>query len=546
MSKRRVLWLIVLSLAIFLVAVYVIVERSTVRLTRLVDGFTRGDKFHAVLSSIQHDYVDSVNADSLASRAITLLVQQLDPHSEYFTPKQLEEVAEPLRGDFDGIGVTYNMATDTVIVQSVIAGGPSERAGILMGDRFLSVDGHNIAGVKVGTDSVMHLLRGVRGTKVVVGVRRVGLADTLAIEIVRDRIPIHSIEAAYMADSLTGVIRLSRFAQTTPQEFKEAVIKLVEQGMVRLVFDLRRNGGGFLEAACYIAQQFLQDGQLIVYTEGRSRPRQDIVVQGEGPLRNIPLVVLVDEFSASSSEIVAGAMQDNDRALIVGRRTFGKGLVQEQRMLPDGSGLRLTVARYYTPSGRCIQKPYKLGEGEKYSAEWLERWERGEFLHSDSVHQDTLQRYSTLSGRPVYGGGGIMPDVFVPLDTAGYSPFYKAVNNKGITIRFAQRYVDAHREQLARYADWKELNRYLKSLPLLTLFDQFLQQEKVSERTLPHGKSDPLIEIQLRALIARGVLDNAAYYPIIQELDVELQKALSLVAQPKDLLLQSGRVSVAQ
>ncbi|MGP1460876.1 MAG: S41 family peptidase [Bacteroides sp.] len=546
MSKRRVLWLIVLSLAIFLVAVYVIVERSTVRLTRLVDGFTRGDKFHAVLSSIQHDYVDSVNADSLASRAITLLVQQLDPHSEYFTPKQLEEVAEPLRGDFDGIGVTYNMATDTVIVQSVIAGGPSERAGILMGDRFLSVDGHNIAGVKVGTDSVMHLLRGVRGTKVVVGVRRVGLADTLAIEIVRDRIPIHSIEAAYMADSLTGVIRLSRFAQTTPQEFKEAVIKLVEQGMVRLVFDLRRNGGGFLEAACYIAQQFLQDGQLIVYTEGRARPRQDIVVQGEGPLRNIPLVVLVDEFSASSSEIVAGAMQDNDRALIVGRRTFGKGLVQEQRMLPDGSGLRLTVARYYTPSGRCIQKPYKLGEGEKYSAEWLERWERGEFLHSDSVHQDTLQRYSTLSGRPVYGGGGIMPDVFVPLDTAGYSPFYKAVNNKGITIRFAQRYVDAHREQLARYADWRELNRHLKSLPLLTLFDQFLQQEKVSERTLSHGKSDSLIEIQLRALIARGVLDNAAYYPIIQELDVELQKALSLVAQPKDLLLQSGRVSAAQ
>ncbi len=546
MTKRRVLWLIVLSLAIFLVAIYVIVERSTTRLTRLVDGFTRGDKFHAVLSSIQHDYVDSVNADSLASRAITLLVQQLDPHSEYFTPKQLEEVAEPLRGDFDGIGVTYNMATDTVIVQSVIAGGPSERAGILMGDRFLSVDGHNIAGVKVGTDSVMHLLRGGRGTKVVVGVRRVGLADTLAIEIVRDRIPIHSIEAAYMADSLTGVIRLSRFAQTTPQEFKEAIIKLVEQGMVRLVFDLRRNGGGFLEAACFIAQQFLQDGQLIVYTEGRSRPRQDIVVQGEGPLRNIPLVILVDEFSASSSEIVAGAMQDNDRALIVGRRTFGKGLVQEQRMLPDGSGLRLTVARYYTPSGRCIQKPYKLGEGEKYSAEWLERWERGEFLHSDSVHQDTLQRYSTLSGRPVYGGGGVMPDVFVPLDTAGYSPFYKAVNNKGITIRFAQRYVDAYRGQLARYTDWRELNRYLKSLPLLTLFDQFLQQEKVSERTLSHGKSDSLIEIQLRALIARGVLDNAAYYPIIQELDVELQKALSLVAQPKDLLLQSGRVSAAQ
>lgn len=541
MTKRRALWLIVLILGIFLVAIYIIVERSTVRLTRLVDSFAKGDKFYSVLTSIQQDYVDSVNTDSLASRAISLLVEQLDPHSEYFTPEQMEAVAEPLRGDFDGIGVTYNMATDTVIVQSVIAGGPSERAGILMGDRLLSVDGRGIAGVKLPTDSVMHLLRGARGTKVVVGVKRFGVSDTLAIEITRDRIPIHSIEAAYMADEMTGVIRLSRFAQTTPREFQEAIMKLAAEGMVRLVFDLRKNGGGFLEAACYIAEQFLQQGQLIVYTEGRSRPRQNVVVQREGALRNIPLVVLVDEFSASSSEVVAGAMQDNDRALIVGRRTFGKGLVQEQRMLPDGSGLRLTVARYYTPAGRCIQKPYILGEGEKYSAEWLERWERGEFLHSDSVHQDTLQSYHTLSGRVVYGGGGIMPDVFVPLDTAGVSPFYRAVNSKGILIRFAQRYVDAHRQELSRYTDWKTLNHYLRSLSLATLFDKYLRQENAPELSLKRGNSERIIEIQLRALVARGILDNAAYYPIIQELDDELQKALLLVAQPKNLALQSQR-----
>ena len=542
MSGRRVLLILLLALAALAATFYVLERRSANRLARLFGSIVQGDKLHAIVDAVERDYVDSVNTDSIENRVINLFVQQLDPHSEFFTAAQMEEVAEPLRGDFDGIGVTYNMATDTVVVQSVIAGGPSEKAGILMGDRFLSVDGHRIVGKSVTTDSVMHLLRGPRGTKVVVGLERKGVKDTLAIEITRDRIPINSIEAAYMADDLTGVIRLSRFAQTTPREFQEAVLKLAAQGMQRLVFDLRRNGGGLLEAACFISMQFLQEGQLIVYTEGRARPRQEIRTEGEGALRNIPLVILVDEFSASSSEIVAGAMQDNDRALIVGRRTFGKGLVQEQRLFPDGSGLRLTVARYYTPSGRCIQKPYKLGENDKYAEEWVQRWERGEFMHSDSIHQDTLQRFTTTNGRVVYGGGGIMPDVFVPLDTTGYAPYYKAVTNRGLPIRFAQRYVDKHRNELTRYADWKALDVHLRQEKLLQRFDELVRTENPEMARLPRGaKADQMLEIQLRALIVRGMLDNAGYYPIIQELDNELQKALELVAQPKNLELQARK-----
>lgn len=541
MSGRRVLIALLLLLVALIAAVYLLEKRSASRFTRLF-GTLQGDKLHAIMEAVEKDYVDSVSADSIENRVINLFVQQLDPHSEYFSAEQMAVVAEPLRGDFDGIGVTYNMVTDTVVVQSVIAGGPSERAGILMGDRFLSVDGHRIIGKNVTTDSVMHLLRGPRGTKVVVGLERKGVKDSLSIEITRDRIPINSIEVAYMADEFTGVIRLSRFSQTTPRDFQEAILKLASQGMQRLVFDLRRNGGGFLEAACFIAMQFLQEGQLIVYTEGRSRPRQEIRSEGEGILRNIPLVLLVDEFSASSSEIVAGAMQDNDRALIVGRRTFGKGLVQEQRLFPDGSGLRLTVARYYTPSGRCIQKTYKLGEGDKYAEEWVARWERGEFMHSDSVHQDTLQRFTTVSGRVVYGGGGIMPDVFIPLDTLGYAPYYKAVTNRGLPIRFAQRYVDKYRDAFAHYTDWKDLDTRLRHENLLQRFGEFVRAENPEMTRLMHStKSDKNLEIQIRALIVRGIFDSAGYYPVIQELDNELQQALELVAKPKVMALQNAQ-----
>lgn len=535
MRKGGWLLIIALLLLVFVLTLFILQRRSANQLIGLLRAFGNVDKLHAIMGAVSSDYVDSVNLDSMENKVAQLFLKQLDPHSEFFTSEEMEAVSEPLRGDFDGIGVTYNMVTDTVIVQSVIAGGPSERAGILMGDRFLSVDGHRIVGKKVTTDSVMHLLRGARGTKVVVGLERSGVPDTLAIEITRDRIPLTSVEIAYMANEQTGVIRLSRFAQTTPREFQDAIRKLAMQGMQRLVLDLRRNGGGFLEAACFIAMQFLQQGQLIVYTEGRARSRQEIRTESEGVLRNIPLVVLVDEYSASSSEIVAGAMQDNDRALIIGRRTFGKGLVQEQRMFADGSGIRLTVARYYTPSGRCIQKPYKLGENEKYNEEWLERLVHGELLHSDSIHQDTLQRFTTTHGRVVYGGGGIVPDVFVPLDTVGFSAYYKSVTSKGLPYRFTQRYVDQHREFLQQFSDWQQLDVYLRKQNLLQQFDVFARKDDPRLVLQGHGRAERLLEIQLRALVVRGILDNKGYYPIIQELDTELQKALELVASNQSL-----------
>ncbi len=353
--------------------------------------------------------------------------------------------------------------------------------------------------------------------------------------IVRDRIPINSIDAAYMADSLTGVVRISRFARNTLEEFRDALIKLSKEGMQRLVLDLRDNGGGFLEAAHYIASQFLKNGELITYVKGRNRPRRDLKAVGDGALRNIPLVILVNEYSASSSEIVAGAMQDNDRAVIVGRRTFGKGLVQEQYEFPDGAGLRLTVARYYTPSGRCIQKPYKLGAEEDYAKDLYERWEHGEMYAKDSVRQDTLEVYHTVGGREAYGGGGIMPDVFVPVDTVGSTHFLRQVRRRALTVRFAQRFVDAHRKQLEQFHSAKGLLEYLKTQGVLQQFLQFAKGQELAPKPGEVQQSRQILETQLYAHIARGVLDNEGFYPIILAIDDALLKGIEILRSPNPL-----------
>lgn len=493
-------------------------------------------KLQAVLGKIHEDYVDSVSVEGLEDRVIPKLVQMLDPHSEYFTPKDMERVSEPLRGDFEGIGVTFNMLTDTVIVQSVIAGGPSEKAGIQPGDRFIMVDSIPVAGVKFRQDSIVHLLRGARGTEVSIAVERSGGSELIPFSIVRDRIPIHSIDAAYMADSLTGVIRVTRFARTTPDEFRNALIDLTQKGMQRLVLDLRDNGGGFLETAHYIAGLFLKDGQLITYIEGRNRPRRNLTAVGDGAMRNIPMAVLVNEFSASSSEIVAGALQDNDRAVIVGRRTFGKGLVQEQFTFPDGAGFRLTVARYYTPSGRCIQKPYDLGDSEEYEKDLVERWEHGEMYDRDSIHQDTMDVHYTAGHRKVYGGGGIMPDVFVPLDTVGGSRFLRTINHRALAIRFAQRYVDANRERLSARQDVHSLLSYLESQDIMRQFLAYARTEGVVPGAGELAQSGAILRTRLYAQIARGVLDSEGFYPIIQEIDDTLLKAVELLSHPNPLV----------
>ena len=490
-------------------------------------------KLQRVLRLVSAAYVDSVSLSDLEEKAIPEVIGQLDPHSSYIPAEEMAQVAEPLRGDFDGIGVTFNMLTDTVIVQSIIAGGPSERAGVQIGDRFIRVDTTKIAGVKMPQDSVVHLLRGPRGTLVTVHAERPGVEQEVVFEIRRDKIPINSVEIAYMATEKVGVIRLSRFAQTTPQDFQEALIRLAAQGMEALVLDLRDNGGGFLEAANFVASLFLQQGQLIVYTEGRASGRHDLICESEGSLRNIPLSIVINEFSASSSEIVAGAMQDNDRALIVGRRSFGKGLVQEQFEFPDGSGLRLTTSRYYTPSGRCIQKAYTLGHEADYEQELATRFAHGELLEADSIHQDTLQRFHTVGGRTVYGGGGIMPDVFVPIDTTGVTPFYQQVTRRVLHYRYAQRYADAHREVLKGLDSPEAMRRWLQEHNAFGDFLQYLASQGVR----PKGRTSPetrrLLEIQLFANIARSVHDNAWFYLMIQDIDTTLQKAVEVLEKPE-------------
>ena len=432
----------------------------------------------------------------------------------------MAQVAEPLRGDFDGIGVTFNMLTDTVIVQSIIAGGPSERAGVQIGDRFIRVDTTKIAGVKMPQDSVVHLLRGPRGTLVTVHAERPGVEQEVVFEIRRDKIPINSVEIAYMATETVGVIRLSRFAPTTPQDFQEAGVRLAAQGMEALVLDLRDNGGGFLEAANFVASQFMQQGQLIVYTEGRASGRHDLICESAGSMRNIPLSIVINEFSASASEIVA-------------RRSFGKGLVQEQFEFPDGSGLRLTTSRYYTPSGRCIQKAYTLGDEAGYEQELGARFAHGELLDADSIHQDTLQRFHTVGGRTVYGGGGIMPDVFVPIDTTGVTPFYQQVTRRVLHFRYAQRYADAHREVLKGLDSPEAMRRWLQEHNAFGDFLQYLASQGVRPKVRISPETRRLLEIQLFANIARSVHDNAWFYLMIQDIDTTLQKAVEVLEKPE-------------
>ncbi len=539
LSRRMLAVISLVAICMCLYTLYRLHFNRPVQIIRMQDNGA-GEKVRAVLDKISSDYVDSVSLDSIEEALLPALLSELDPHSEYFPAREMDAVQEPLRGDFEGIGVVFNMLTDTVIIQSVIAGGPSERAGIEAGDRIIRVDSITIAGVKCPQDSVVHLLRGARGTRVKVGIERVGVNGLIPMEITRDKIPLKSIEAAYMVDGEVGVIRLSRFAQKTPEEFSEALIRLSEAGMQRLVLDLRGNGGGYLQGAHFVASQFLRKGALITYIQGRRRERQDLTTTSDGVLRNIPLVLLTDELSASSSEIVAGAMQDNDRAAIVGRRTFGKGLVQEQFEFPDGSGLRLTVSRYYTPSGRSIQKPYELGEKGAYNLDLEERWEHGELYERDSIKQDTLRAFKTVGGRTVYGGGGIMPDVFVPLDTVGNSHFLREVSRRALLAKFAQRYLDGHRVELKAFGDAHELLKHLKGQPIMREFLAYAKSEGFTPGQGEMAQSGEIILTRLHANIARGTLDNAGYYPIISSIDNTLQRGIELVKTKDPIKAAAG------
>ena len=480
--------------------------------------------------AIANLYVDETDEGKLVESAIIGMLEELDPHSTYSNAEEVKKMNEPLQGNFDGIGIQFNMAEDTLFVIQPVSGGPSEKVGIRAGDRITHVNDTLIAGVKMTTDDITRRLKGPKGTKVNVKVVRKGVDELLSFTIERDKIPVYSLDASYMITPKIGYIKINRFGATTHEEFMDALASLKGQGLQDLILDLQGNGGGYLNAAIDIANEFLGSGELIVYTEGRRNPRREFFTKGDGKHQNGKLVVLVDEFSASASEIVAGAVQDWDRGLVVGRRSFGKGLVQRPIDLPDGSMIRLTVARYYTPAGRCIQKPYE--SIEQYNADLIARYNRGEMMSADSIHfPDSLKCTTLKKGRTVYGGGGIMPDYFVPVDTTLFTKYHSQLSNKGVLLKVHFQLIDAHREEWTKkYADYAVFSREfdLDDKMMQQLIDEG-EKEGVKFDEEQYRKSEPLIKLQLKALIARDLWDMNEYYHTINVVNESVKKALELL-----------------
>ena len=486
-------------------------------------------------SAIKSLYVDSVDENKLVEDGIRGMIEKLDPHSAYSTAKETKTMNEPLNGSFDGIGIQFNMQADTLLVIQPVLNGPSEKVGIIAGDRIISVNDTAIAGVKMSKEEIMRRLRGPKGTKVRLGVVRRGIKDVLTFKVTRDKIPVKTIDAVYMIRPQVGYIRIGSFGMTTYDEFMEGVEKLKKQGMKDLVIDLQENGGGYLVAAVQIANEFLQKNDLIVYTKGRAAERQEFKAEGNGRLLDGKVVVLINEFSASASEIVTGALQDQDRGLVVGRRSFGKGLVQRPIEFDDGSMLRLTIAHYYTPSGRCIQKPYTKGNQLDYALDLEKRYKHGEFYSADSIHfADSLKYYTLRKHRTVYGGGGIMPDYFVPLDTTIYTPFYRQIAARSYIINTNLKYVDDNRKQLkAQYPDFQ---KFLVSYEIpQALVDDIIKQaakDKIKPKSDEElQKTIKSLKLQMKALVARDLWDMSEYFQIMNENNTIVQRAITLFAQ---------------
>lgn len=489
------------------------------------------NKLDAVLELINSSYVDSISTDTLVERAIPQLLKNLDPHTAYIPAKEMVGVEEEMRGNFGGIGVQFSIQNDTVMVVEVISGGPSAKVGILPGDRIVMVNDTLLAGKGIKNEKVLNKLRGEKGTKVNVGIKRKGFKDLFQFEITRGEIPIYSVDVSYMVDPSTGYIKVSRFGEHTYQEFMQGMKKLNDQGMKNIIVDLRGNGGGYLTAVIKMVNEFLDRGELIVYTEGQAQPRKTFNADGTGAYRDKGLLVLIDDFSASASEIFAGAIQDNDRGWILGRRSFGKGLVQEQIPFRDGSALRLTVARYYTPSGRCIQKPYDKGTDEYYK-DIMARAIHGEFQQPDSIKYSDTVKYTTLGGRTVHGGGGIMPDFFIPADTLGFSKYYNKITQKGLVYQFALDYADANRKTLTEFHNVSEFERYFKNKNLIPEFTAYASQKGVPVDNKDLKLSQQIIDNQLKAYIARNILGEEGFYPIIKNIDKVLLTAIDKAKQP--------------
>lgn len=487
------------------------------------------DKLLQTIAFVRNYYVDPIQLDTIYEKAIPALLSELDPHSEYIPAKMFSEVNESLEGEFDGIGIVFNASTDTITVLSVIPKGPSSEAGVRPGDRIVKIDGRVVAGQKIPQDSMVRLMRGKRGTRVMLGVKRAALDEFVDIEVTRAPIEIHSIETSFMLDNEAkiGFVRLSQFARTSYSEMRNAIMKLREEGLRGIIIDLRGNGGGFLDQAILIANEFLPENSLIVYTEDRFGEQIKEYSRGNGGSTDLEIAILVDETSASSSEILAGAIQDNDRGVIIGRRTFGKGLVQSQIPFTDGSAIRLTVARYYTPSGRSIQRPYTNGDEMAYHMDIIDRYNRNEFFSADSIHFDESQKFKTKGGRTVYGGGGIMPDVFMPLDTVGMSDYYRKVWNTNVLYRYTMEFTDRHRAEMDAVSSLAELDALLSRGDLVENFVAYAERNGVERDDVGLTMSREIIEAQLRAYIGRNALhDDAGFYYNIYPIDKTMQRAV--------------------
>lgn len=490
---------------------------------------TSSNKLNALLHIIDEQYVDTVNMFNLVEEAMPQILAELDPHSSYIPAKDLEAVNSDLKGSFSGIGVQFTIQDDTIHINSVIPGGPSEKVGLLAGDRIVEVDDSSFVGKIVTNEEAMRRLKGEKGSKVKLGIYRPGEKDILHFTIVRGDIPVKSIDAAYMVNDKFGYVKVNKFGETTYPELLVALAKLAQANCKGMIIDLRGNTGGYMAAAIQMVNEFLPNNKLIVYTEGRKSPRENYTSNGTGSSQTMPLIVLMDEGSASASEIFAGAIQDNDRGTIIGRRSFGKGLVQQPIEFSDGSAIRLTIARYYTPSGRCIQKPYEKGNDAEYEMDIITRYEHGEFFSADSIKQNIKEIYHTGLGRTVYGGGGIMPDIFVPQDTTGMTSYYRMAATRGLIVRYTLDYTDKNRSKLQEYDTPEKMEAYLKKQNLLEKFAKYAESKGLKRRNILMYKSKKLFEESLYGNVIYNMLGMEAYIAYSNQTDKTVQKALEVL-----------------
>ena len=533
-NKRIAIWLPVIiaasiALGIFIGNHYLSISTGKFR------SYASGNKINAILDIIDEQYVDTVNMSQLVEGAIPKIFSELDPHSGYIPAADAQMVNEELEGSFSGIGVSFNLQTDTILVISVIPGGPSEKAGLLAGDRIITINDSLFAGNNSSQGKIMKTLRGAKNSVVKLGIKRSTSQDLLYFNVTRGDVPVNSVDVAYVVREGVGYIKVNKFARTTYNEFITAIAKLKQQNCKSFIIDLRGNTGGYMDAAINMINEFMANGRLIVYTEGKAFPRNDVYANGTGTCQDAPIVVLTDEFSGSASEIFAGAIQDNDRGLIIGRRTYGKGLVQSQIPLSDGSALRLTIARYYTPSGRCIQKDYELGKTDEYDQDLFNRFMHGEFDSADSIKINNSLKYQTSLGRTVYGGGGIMPDIFIPRDTSGVTSYFSNVINSGVLNLFTLEYSDNNREKLSSFKTYQELYNYLKKQPLLDKFTNYAVSKGIRKRVTLINISAKLIENQLHSYIVRNFFNDEGFYPIFLKDDVTLLKAVEVIERGKSM-----------